>query len=221
MKPTCAPVMEVPTKVSTTPRNDVNGRTCNRRMVYILIGIFVFAIVVASVLLSVYFGTKMVENDKEYDIIYVQDGFEQETGSVLVTDTEEVFTTDKGIGIVDFSKDLITFKISYGNMSWTDCYVTNLNESDFLSPAEFINTFQSTQVTLKMENKNFRSFEATDIKLNNKALGPKSSEMCRGISTYFVRETEGKVARRKRGEIILRIRIGDTEIILIVRWQKQ
>lgn len=216
MKPTCATVIEVP----ATPKNDDTGKTHRRKIIRALIGVFVFVVVVCAILVSVYFGMKVAEEneDKEYVIIYKQAGAEVERGSVLVTDIETVFTTDTGIATADFTKDLVTFKGMSGKMPWTDCYVTNLNESDFLPPTKFKTEYQDAQIIIEMEDNRVRSYEVTDIILNNKALGPKTNDMCQGRSTYFLRELKDEVVRSKRGHFHLHFRVFKAHVHIHVRW---
>ncbi|XP_045212703.1 uncharacterized protein LOC123563760 [Mercenaria mercenaria] len=198
MKPST--ISEKKTSPAEYSQTEVREKT-PRRKLYILTGVIAFVLVAGTVILSVHFGMKITKDSyKEYQATYVEDIGTAVHEKVVVTDSEEVFSSNVGTCVADFSTGLITVKIKESEFPVDECYVTNMNFSDFQSPMKFKRTHTASQITFETKNMVRRVYEATDIRLNNKALGTRSAELCKGKSAIFLREKKDDPAtREKRG----------------------
>ncbi|XP_045163190.2 uncharacterized protein LOC123527651 [Mercenaria mercenaria] len=203
-------------------QTEARGKTLTRKMIYMLIGAFAFVLVVSAVILAVYFGMQMTkDNFKEYTATFSGDDGTSTKEKVIVTDTEEIFETAVATGISDFSMGLVTYKFQKTGIALdvNVCYVTNLNTSDFQTPEEFIETHTSDQITFARNNQVLRKYEVTDIWLNNKALGPKSKELCKGKPVFFLREITETRTREKRAKWKVTINLGIVKVE--ISWGKE
>ncbi|XP_053379831.1 uncharacterized protein LOC123528289 isoform X2 [Mercenaria mercenaria] len=175
-------------------KTEVREKTLRRKTVYMVLAVVAFVLLVSAVLLSVYFGMKMTKDIyKEYQATFVGDDGDVVHEKIIVTDTEEVLSNDVAIGIADFSRGLFTVKFIKPELPVDECYVANMNFSDFQTPEEFMRTHTSSQIMFKTKHNAARTYDVTNIWLNNNALGQRSAELCKGKTVYFLQERKGSV----------------------------
>lgn len=172
--------------------------------VSVLIGL---VLILGSVLLAVhlvsnkddsYYGKEKTITAKDKDGKDVQ-----EKVYVNTKTKEEAFQTTKINVVHDFSKGLTMVKV-LDNKDQYVCYLTTLNSTGMISPAELEKALSSDkeddQEHTEQSQKEDEKFQQTAVKVTNREfLSPKSKEMCEGHPIYWmISAGNGETNRQKR-----------------------